>query len=214
MGVRYIANIPTTIAFSPLLMLLLVSVISSNDVHSNITASAQTSFQKGTYNIVEETVNIIPGKLWYYSFYANSPATNMQLTGSYQELNGNEVIVTLYDSQNSNIYNDIDSSASISLLLTPGVYFLGFKSADNQDITVNLDFNVQYDFPVDVDEQPLDDSDGGTNNGDDGDGEEIGSNEGSCLQGPGGCGGAFDLGYGPYSPLNPNFGMPYNPFNP
>ena len=187
-----------------------------------LSALAQQSDEAGIYNVASETVNIGPTNMRYYYFYAN---TNIELTGNFQELNGRSVMVTLYDDSSCNvpygsvgfdirtcatldsfIHNEINPSGNINLPLNPGEYFLTLESASYQDVQVNLNFNVRYDPAIDiVDEEEVDEEEV--------DEEEVDEEEGNAqvgcpTPGPGGCGGAFDLGGGPcFSPLNPKFGQ-------
>jgi hypothetical protein len=223
---------PCTLTGRFLSFLLLLSLITGLTVFfgsAMLLAHGTTSFQTGMYKVTSETVNIGPNVLYYYYFYANSPADNIHLIGQYQELGGNDMMVTIYDDSScstpygsvgfdvrtcttldSNIYNEIQPAGAIDLPLSPGNYFLTLESANYNDATVYVNFDVIYNFPSNMEPQ-LDD---GISNGvgvdesiDDGGEEDGNDGEGGCVQGPGGCGGAFDLGgFGPFSPLNPNFG--------
>lgn len=200
---------------------LLLSISTLTIFGSMVTQAQTTSLQTGVYKVASETINVNPENSWYYYFYANSPASNIHLVGQYQELNGNDIIVTIYDDSSctapygspgfelascatidSNIFNKIGPAGVIDVRLYPGNYFLTFESANYNDVMVNVNFDVKYNFLANTGEQPDDGiADSET--------EEVGDDDGvGCLQGPGGCGGAFDLGgFGPFSPLNPNFGQ-------
>ncbi|MGZ8882755.1 MAG: hypothetical protein ACXW1B_04675, partial [Nitrososphaeraceae archaeon] len=100
--------------------------------------------------------------------------TDVQLIGQYQELNGNDVMVTVYDSSScnmpygypsfdittcisldSNIYNEIKPFGSIYLSLSPGEYFITFEAANYRDVRVNVDLNAKFDFAINADSEDI-----------------------------------------------------------
>jgi hypothetical protein len=187
------------------------------------------------YTIADETVRIGPeSPYYYYYFYANPPLTNTILSGDYQELFGNEVMVALYDSSTCNapygtpdfdlstcttldafLGYQIQPSGTFNVELGPGEYFLTVAPASFEDVAVNVYFELVGYTTANADETiqigPESPHGGDINIEDE---EDIEAQEGIDQAGsslPGLSGGAFDLdGFGPYSPLNPNFGQPFN----
>jgi hypothetical protein len=174
--------------------------------------------------VANASIYLPPDNFQYFSFYAAAPVN--VLTGSYEELSTRELMVTVYDAStcnvpvgsfgfdittcttiDANLYNEIQSAGRPTINLYPGQYFLKVEAASYEDVAVNIYFELVGYTRANGGDINIEDEEGID--------EEEGNDQGGCLQGPGGCGGAFDIhGFGPYSPLNPNFGQPYNPLNP
>jgi hypothetical protein len=198
--------------------------------------------QPVAYTIADETLRIGPDSpYYYYYFFANAPLTNVILQGNYQELSGNDVRVILYDSSTCNVqYGDpdfnlstcttldaylgheIQPSGTLNTVLGPGEYFLTVAPASSEDVAVNVYFElVGYTTTANADEtiqigpESAYGGDIDIEDEEDVDEQEEYDQAGGPLPGPGGSAGAFDLdGFGPYSPLNPRYGQPFDLSNP
>jgi hypothetical protein len=103
--------------------------------------------------------------------------------------------------------------------LGPGQYFLTVEAASYEDVAVNVYFELVGYTTANADETirigPESPHGGDIDIEDE---EDVDEQEGIDQAGsslPGRRGGAFDIdGFGPYSPLNPRYGQPFDLSNP
>ncbi|MGI9011543.1 MAG: hypothetical protein ACR2F1_10220 [Nitrososphaeraceae archaeon] len=153
------------ISMISILFLLILSISLNNEIVISILGQQNTESE--VYNVCSYTFYIPKNGINYCYFYANSPITSIDLFAEYQELNGNELMVTLYDSSSCNIpygnpgfdirtcmtwdssiYNEIEPFGNINLSLYPGEYFLTFEPASYRDVRVSIDIYVKSYFGV------------------------------------------------------------------
>jgi hypothetical protein len=109
------------------------------------------------FNVADETANIKAEEFQFYNFEINPDIATAQLTGSYEEKDGNDVAVTVYEISSCNapassadfdistckeIHTETGPSGSLHLPLSPGKYYLNFASPDQSN---NLKVNVHFD---------------------------------------------------------------------
>jgi hypothetical protein len=109
------------------------------------------------FNVADETAKIKAEEFQFYNFKINPDIATAQLTGSYEEKDGNDVAVTLYETSSCNapassadfdistckeIHTETGPSGSLQLPLSPGKYYLNFASPDQSN---NLKVNVHFD---------------------------------------------------------------------
>lgn len=110
------------------------------------------------FSVADETAKIKAKEYQFYNFEINPDISTAQLTGTYKEKGGNDVILTLYETSSCNapatssdfdittckeIYSDTSSSGNIQVQLSPGKYYLTLSSADQlHDLKVVVHFDV------------------------------------------------------------------------
>jgi PsbP-like protein len=155
--------------FFPLLVLSMPFSAISLAETSYEGALAQTTFAESSGFVVSnEIIDIAAGDgIYYYYFTIDPSATNARLTGSYQELNGNPILIGLYNDllcttitptdpgfdirscmdHDSFVYgNEAESLGSLTVDLTPGLYFLIIESGTAlSNAKVHTNFVVNFD---------------------------------------------------------------------
>lgn len=155
----------TLIPMISIFFLIFLSISLNNEIVTSILGQQNTN--SVVHNVCSDTLSIGKNGIVYCYFYTEPSITSIDLVAQYQELNGNELMVTVYDSSSCNIpygnpgfsirtcttgdssiYNEIEPFGNIHLSLNPGEYFITFEPTSYRDALVSMDIYVKSYFGV------------------------------------------------------------------
>jgi YVTN family beta-propeller protein len=121
-----------------------------------------------SYTLVDGTFNISSHNQVYAALYTSIDTVNSELNGTYQEYNGQNIGVILYDGSScsqpdslgrvnitsctTSIFSEVKPAGSMDLPLAQDkTYYLVFDNRNDANATVSAHFVDYYSFPVELD---------------------------------------------------------------